>query len=112
MYKGIGNLSFGKSIQRQDDLFNTFYTTESKMGRYVKLPTFYSYMCVGKNATENIYEMTMKKKSINHNIPIVQGCAILQHSKQHLLDFVYNFLFKYHDNIDLMIMDTGGSNYI
>ena len=57
---------------------------------------------------DDIFEVNMSHRNFLLNLPIQIGVQILHHAKLRMLQFVYDFLFKYIDRTDLTLceMDT------
>ena len=52
-------------------------------------------MLTTENNDHEFIEVTMKKKKVDDDKPLIMAKAILQNSKLHFLKFVYEVLWKY-----------------
>jgi hypothetical protein len=101
--KTVGNSSYGRTAMNKDKHSCTSYLDEKKTQKAIISPYFKDCELLGE-----IYEVQRRKKITKQNMPIQLSCAILQYAKLTMLKFYYDFLIKYvnYDDFILMYMDT------
>ena len=82
----------------------TVYTNEIKTHQAINSKFFNRLSCVDND----LYEVELSKKTLEHKEPIIVGFFILQYAKLRMLELYYNFFAKYCDPnmFEEMEMDT------
>ena len=91
--KLIGNSSYGYQIMNRSRHSVTKYGNESSIHDYINSKMFKTFTEV----CDDVYEVGMAKKRIEHKEAIVIGFFILQYAKLRMLELYYNFLHTYCD---------------
>ena len=96
-----GGLYVGKDGKAKHN--KTTYETRTEYKRSLSTPYFRDAEKYG-----DVYEVQKRKQKTFQNMPIQVSTAILQYAKLRLLQFVYEFLYKYVDktNFNIMYCDT------
>ena len=103
--KLLGNSAYGYMILDKTRHRRVLYVKgASKAKLKVNEPSFVSLTELGTDR----FEIQMKKKTLNLDLPISIGYFILQYAKLRMLQFYYDCLDKYvsRDNFELTQMDT------
>ena len=102
--KLIGNSSYGKTITNKDMHTNVKVCNDEEASKYVNEPLFRDMDEIG----QNLYEVSMAKKTIKQDLPLQIGFFVYQYAKLRMLEFYYDFLDKFLDRSDFQYveMDT------
>ena len=103
-FKILMNSLFGVTMTRVER-FKTFkiVTTEDQVDKYVKKPNYISRNIVNKNLSI----LDMEKTSVVYSYLILIGSIILQNSKVHMYNYLYNIYPKLFGNdYKILYMDT------
>ena len=95
-FKLIGNSAYGGSLLNKEHYMNHKYADITDAFKEHVKPTFVSSTTVSPNTLE----VTNTPKSITQDVPIYIGFEILQGGKLIMLDFYYEFMFKFIDRSD------------
>jgi hypothetical protein len=101
--------SYGTLGMNQEKHTNTKLTSDvSKVHRAVFTPQFQSVQCFEDGSDETAYLINQRKKKIRYKVPLHVNCAILDLAKLRMLQFTYDFLYKFIDPkmIQKVAMDT------
>ena len=103
-FKILANSLFGVMMTRVERFKNfKIITREEQVDKYVKKPNYVSRTIVNKDLSI----IDMEKNSVVYNYPILIGSIILQNSKAHMYNYLYEFypkLFGY--DYKVLYMDT------
>ena len=102
-FKILANSLLGVTITRCER-FKDFkiLTTEEQVDKQVKKPNFNSRNIVNKNLSI----LQMEKTSVVYSYPILMGSIILQNSKVHMYNYLYNIYPKLFKDYKVLYMDT------
>ncbi len=100
--KYLGNASIGKSLLQKERHRRTYLADEKRAGILVNSPRFDAL----EEVYDDVYEISMRKKSIRHNVPLTLGCVVYSYSKLWMLTFIYDFLYKYFSKDDLCLLNS------
>ena len=102
--KLIGNSSYGKTITNKDMHTNVKVCNDEEASKYVNEPLFRDMDEIG----QNLYEVSMAKKTIKQDLPLQIGFFVYQYAKLRMLEFYFDFLDKFLDRSDFQYveMDT------
>ena len=103
-FKILMNSLFGVMMTRVERFKNfKIVTTEEQVDKQVKKPNYGSRNIVN----EDLSILEMEKTSVVYSYPILIGSIILQNSKVHMYDYLYNIYPKtFGDNYKILYMDT------
>ena len=103
-FKILMNSLFGVMMTRVERFKNfKIVTTKKQVDKQVKKPNYNSRNIVNKNLSIS----EMEKTSIVYSYPILIGSIILQNSKVHMYNYLYNIYPKlFGDNYKVLYMDT------
>ena len=102
-FKILANSLFGVMMTRCEK-FEDFkiVTKESQVDKQIKKPNFSCRNIINENLTI----LKMKKTSVTYNYPILIGSIILQNSKAHMFNCLYNIYPKLFGDYKVLYMDT------
>ena len=102
--KLIANSSYGYQIMDRSKHTNTKFVLGSEVDRLVNNCMFKRF----HNLPEDIFEVEMGRRKIEHKEPIIVGFFILQYAKLIMLELYYNFFKVFCDDskFELIEMDT------
>ena len=102
-FKILVNSLFGVMITRCEK-FKDFkiVTKETQVDKQIKKPNFSCRNIINENLTI----LEMEKTSITYNYPILIGSIILQNSKVHMFNHLYEIYPRLFGNYKLLYMDT------
>ena len=102
--KLIGNSSYGKTITNKALHTNIKSCNNTEASNYINEPLFRDLDEIG----DDLYEVTMAKKTIKEDLPIQIGFFVYQYAKLRMLQFYYDFLDVFLDRSDFQYieMDT------
>ena len=102
-FKILANSLFGVTMTRYERFKNfKIVTTEDQVDKQVKKPNFNSRNIVNKNLSI----LEMEKTSVVYSYPILIGSIILQNSKVHMYNYLYNIYPKLFKDYKVLYMDT------
>ena len=103
-FKILMNSLFGVMMTRVERFKNfKIVTTEEQVDKQVKKPNYSSRNIVN----EDLSILEMEKTSVVYSYPILIGSIILQNSKVHMYDYLYNIYPKtFGDDYKVLYMDT------
>ena len=101
--KNIGNSAYGRTSMNKAKHNKTTYETQHQYKKSVSTPYFRDADKYGE-----VYEVQKRKQTTYQNMPMQISTAILQYAKLKMLQFVYDFLYKYvsKDDFNICYMDT------
>ena len=104
LYKLLGNSSYGKTICNKQNFLKTRYISP-KQAR--KLALHWSVQQV-HDINENTVEVSCLPTTVVYDLPIQIGFMVYQYAKLKMLEFYYDFLFKFIDKtkFEMCEMDT------
>ena len=102
--KLLGNSSYGYQIMDRSKHSITKYLCDEKTHKAINGKRFTRLNTIN----DNLYEVELAKKEIEHREPIIVGFFILQYAKLRMLELYYNFFAKYCDvnKFEELEMDT------
>ena len=102
-FKILANSLFGVMMTRVER-FKTFkiITGEQQVDKQTKKPNFNSRNIIN----DNLSILEMEKLSIVYSYPILIGSIILQNSKVHMYNYLYNIYPKLFKDYKVLYMDT------
>ena len=102
-FKILANSLFGVTMTRCERFENfKIVTTEEQVDKQVKKPNFNSRNIVNKNLSI----LEMEKSSVVYSYPILIGSIILQNSKVHMYNYLYNIYPRLFKDYKVLYMDT------
>ena len=101
-FKILANSLFGVMMTKVDK-FEDFkiVTKESKVGKQIKKPKFSCRNIINENLTI----LETEKTSVTYNYPILIGYIILQNSKAHMFNYLYEIYPKLFGDYKVLYMD-------
>ena len=88
--------AFGKSGEDTTKHTNTRLGNDKRLKQDMKSAHFKDCnILTMENGEHDLIEIDMRRRKIADNKPIVMAIAILQNSKLHFLNFVYDVVWKY-----------------
>ena len=102
-FKILANSLYGV-MMTQCEKFKNFkiVTKESQVDKQVKKPNFSCRNIINQNLTI----LEMEKTSVTYNYPILIGSIILQNSKVHMFNYLYEIYPRLFGNYKILYMDT------
>ena len=102
-FKILANSLFGVIMTRCEK-FKDFkiVTKESQVDKQIKKPNFSCRNIINKNLTI----LEMEKTSLTYNYPILIGSIILQNSKVHMFNYLYEIYPRLFGDYKVLYMDT------
>ena len=103
MYLILGNCAYGRTLMDKSKHTTTTFTTESNLPNHINNPLFKSV----EELSDNIFEVTKKKRTHVYDLPIQIGIAVYSYAKLNLITF-WEFINKYliNDLYQIMECDT------
>ncbi|GFR89461.1 hypothetical protein ElyMa_000794400, partial [Elysia marginata] len=103
-YKLLGNSAYGKTLTNIMKHRNIKYVRAEDVSKLVNDPRFNSMV----ELEDGMVEVNMNKQVAFWDLPLQIGFLVYQYTKLRMLEFHYDFLYKYVDRKDyqLLEMDT------
>ena len=102
-FKILANSLFGVMMTRCEKLKDfKIVTKESQVDKQIKRPNFSCRNIINENLTI----LEMEKTSVVYNYPILIGSIILQNSKVHMFNYLYEIYPQLFGNYKVLYMDT------
>ncbi len=91
--KLFGNSAYGKIVTNKEIFISTSYGNEDNISKKMNSPHFKD---LGQLYGQK-YEAISTKRQIRMDLPLQIGVAVYHLAKLRMLDFYYNFIYKYID---------------
>ena len=100
-----GNSFYGKMIENLEKHMNTKFTTDEKLIDKIFRSPFFEDL---EEINESVFEVRQRKRKVTITRPYQCGIAVYQLAKLRMLEFYYDFLDKFCDRRDFVLiqMDT------
>lgn len=102
--KLIGNSFYGYTIMNRSKHREVEFLKESETKKAINNPRF-----IGLEEFEEFYEVTSKKKTLKHDLPVQIGFFVYQYAKLRMLEFFFDVIDRFISRKDynMLEMDTG-----
>ena len=101
MSKCIGNASIGRSLLQKERHRNVHIVNDASATRLVNNIRFEDL----QEISENVFEVTTRKKRVTHDIPLLLGISVYSYAKLEILSFVWDCLYTYFSQQDVCLLN-------